>query len=246
MDTRTEKRELTVQLTQEELNTKTARLLEVLEEMDAEEERLDSYRKHSKGRVAVLEAESEKLRRIVRAKEEVRNVECYWEFDYAAQLARLYREDTGELICDRPLKASEMQLDLNIPEDEPQPTEDEPGVAVAAICYDPDAFDEAELQPDVMVSDILCDACAAPLTEPGRCLECRAQAACLQYFEANWEPAKLQKCKPKDLVEAWAEYAAGGEFAQVRIPVVEIALHATGAVRRGNWVMIKQRLTTGE
>lgn len=63
MAERTETRELACKLTVEELAVRRDRLIDVLDEVEAEEYKLDAFKKATKGRCSVLESERDKLRR---------------------------------------------------------------------------------------------------------------------------------------------------------------------------------------
>lgn len=228
MESRTEKRQLFVELSQEQLAEKRDQLIAVLDEIDAETAKLDAFKRESKGNTAVLEARLDGLRTAIKKRGVTKDVECVWEHDYTAQMARLRRTDTGEIIADRPLTSDDLQKDLPLTDEQ----QSEQSQAIAAIGFDGD-----ELEAEVLEST--CSNCEAPCAGEV-CRECEAAEACMMWALDNFEASESDKWSPRELSYAW-ETEAGKEYSGVRVPVVETIIEVTGAERRGRSVMVRRK-----
>lgn len=126
-----ETRELTVALTDKELQDRGDDLAAAVARADDQERYLEGRKKAWRDEKRELEAELERLRKegsalaeIVRTGKERRDVGCTWKYALSAGWAFLVRDDTGEQIQARQLKDDERQLTLGEPPyAEPTPEE---------------------------------------------------------------------------------------------------------------------------
>jgi hypothetical protein len=87
-------------------------------------------------------SDSRCLARKISTRQDMREVECEWQMDYANRLAKLFRTDTWEEVERRKLTADELQEELQFNQgDEESETEDSPAVCINDEC---DNFDKSE------------------------------------------------------------------------------------------------------
>lgn len=91
---------------------------EAMSAAELEIEQLQMQRKGLNGQIAALREQRNKLAHVLDTQRETRPVQCHWEADYAAGTTHCIREDTGEVIEQRPLTADETQVDLTFDGDE--------------------------------------------------------------------------------------------------------------------------------
>lgn len=107
------KRELPVALTGHELEVlgaEMARLIGICTRAKLEKQ---AYDKAAKGLIDQTEENYIEVAAKVAASTEERQVDCYWQYDSAHCLKRLFRCDTGEMVEELPMTSSDMQKDLN-------------------------------------------------------------------------------------------------------------------------------------
>jgi len=110
-------RDFPVELTQAEVMEAARALARIgtsLSELEAEKKTAMSRFKFSKSE---LETQRSELSKKVETGKELREVDCYWSFDYSHQCKRLFRNDTGDEVEVRSLTADELQMELEV-EDE--------------------------------------------------------------------------------------------------------------------------------
>ncbi len=97
---------------------------EAMSAAELEIEQLGMQRKGLNGQIAALREQRNKLAHVLDTQRETRPVQCHWEADYSAGVTTCVREDTGEVIEQRPLTPDETQVDLSFADDgetEPPP-----------------------------------------------------------------------------------------------------------------------------
>lgn len=121
----TESRKLTCQLTEHELLERGNEMAKTYMQVTA----LDLEKKRISAKIKPLDERIEQLVVIIDTKEEERDTECRWVFNWATGIKRLYRTDTGLELDSREIRAHERQqqfeLEMNdglaLAAEEPQP-----------------------------------------------------------------------------------------------------------------------------
>lgn len=110
---------LDVKLTQEQIEARRVEMEHKLDSLRTSRTKLKEEEESTKARLKFLKAEADaleakvwELRGITRSGKELQPVECRWSVDQAAGVARLVRQDTGEVVRERALQASERQVKL--------------------------------------------------------------------------------------------------------------------------------------
>ena len=110
---------LDVKLTPEQVEARRIEMEHKLDSLRSARTRLKEEEESTKARLKFLKAEADaleakvwELRGIARSGKELQPVECLWTIDQATGVARLVRQDTGEVVRERALLASERQVKL--------------------------------------------------------------------------------------------------------------------------------------
>ena len=145
MTIKTESRKLMCQLTEDELLRRGDEMAKTYMQVAA----LDLEKKRISAKIKPLDERIEALVVIIDTKEEERDTERRWVFDWALGVKRLYREDTGLELDFREIRAHERQQQLELetsrPDDglalgaeEPQPDEDNVCLNTGCLQYEVD------------------------------------------------------------------------------------------------------------
>ncbi|MDP1824922.1 MAG: hypothetical protein Q8L48_16820 [Archangium sp.] len=111
---KTEVKELPVKLQEHELLDRAAHLADCHAQLAEHDEHSKNVRKElAKGRSAI-ELRRAILSGVVKNKEELRDIRVAHQTDLTARVFREVREDTGEIISERPLRPEEMQRKLGL------------------------------------------------------------------------------------------------------------------------------------
>ena len=121
-----ETRPLRCVLTDAERIAAGRKLAEKCAELQRTEEERKSVASEYKARLDRMTAERNELADKVTSGEEVRRVACELVLDYDKLTAQCIREDTGEIIEERPLSEAEKQMQLPFDEATPAPESDSP------------------------------------------------------------------------------------------------------------------------
>ena len=109
-----EKRQLRVSFTPDEMLDMSRQLCDEIREQAKLTEELASIKSDYKGRLGDVTTKINELVAKVSAGCETRDVECEKHLDFAQNLARVVRLDTGEIVEERGLLTSERQLILEV------------------------------------------------------------------------------------------------------------------------------------
>lgn len=110
----TYKTELEVKLHPEEVHDYAKRLAAIEGEVASHEDHAKSVKADLAARAAALKAERSKVALKVRTEKELRQVPCTITAYWTTNRAVTSRDDTGEVISERPLTSSERQVAMNI------------------------------------------------------------------------------------------------------------------------------------
>lgn len=105
-----ETRNLVCQLTEHELIERGQELDQVLKDIAG----LIQERAAVNAKIKPKEQRVEKLVTIIDTKEEVREVECDWSFNWNSGVKTLYRSDTQEKLESKPITDAERQIQLEL------------------------------------------------------------------------------------------------------------------------------------
>jgi hypothetical protein len=90
---------------------------------EVEIEGLESQRKGLNGQIADLRERRRVLAHVIESGTEKRMVQCTWTADYGTGMTTCVRDDTGEVLAQRPLTAGDRQTNLlPVPPPVPAPT----------------------------------------------------------------------------------------------------------------------------
>ena len=103
---------LKVSLTEDELLQAGEDLANAIDEVNKLEDEKKALVEDFKARIAVHEATIAVKQRLVRNKNEYRNVECELTLNYTAQKAKLVRLDTKEVVSEREMTMEEKQMQM--------------------------------------------------------------------------------------------------------------------------------------
>jgi len=106
-------RSLKCELTDDERKDAALLLAQKLDEIGSLESELTSIKKSIQGKVALAEAEAGNAKAMVRDGYEIRSVDVQETMDYEEKSVRVIRLDTGEIIEDRKMSATELQMELD-------------------------------------------------------------------------------------------------------------------------------------
>ena len=105
-----EQRELECQLTAAEFEDRSTKMSEA----ELLIEQLKDKRRGLNGQIADASAERGRLAHIIDTRREMRAVDCAWVDDYAHNVKRLIRQDTGAEVDTRPMTAADLQGTLSL------------------------------------------------------------------------------------------------------------------------------------
>lgn len=103
---------LKCELSPKEVADRADRAANLLADRDSKEEEMKAAQKHARGIIETIDAEVRALSGEVRSKATYRQVECERRYDWDAGTYREVRVDTGEVLFERPLNASERQMEF--------------------------------------------------------------------------------------------------------------------------------------
>lgn len=109
---RTEIRSLKCELTRPEIAARAEQVSMMIGDRDTLEKARKVADGQAKEEIKALDESMYLLARTVREKAEYRDIECSWVRNDAAKLFSLVRDDTGEVIFERPLSSEEQQVHL--------------------------------------------------------------------------------------------------------------------------------------
>lgn len=115
----TETRSLKCDLTEEELLQAGEDLAKAIDEARTLEEQRKSVNEDFKAKIAAEEAEITIKQRLVRNKNEFRNVQCELTLNYTTQKAVSIRTDTKEVVQERYMSYEEKQMKIDFDKDKP-------------------------------------------------------------------------------------------------------------------------------
>lgn len=101
--------ELPVPLTQDEIRLKGGELAAMLSDYASVEEEKKSAAKELSDKLKDIRRRMDQLGREVRTGEELRQVPCYEDKDFASNTVRIVRRDTHEVVRIRPMRPDEHQ-----------------------------------------------------------------------------------------------------------------------------------------
>lgn len=107
-----ENRNLVCILTDDELDLARDEIARVTSEQERLEDEKKSVTSSYKDKIDRCVLDMRTIARKITTKQEVRGVECVWEFDYRKAMATLIRPDTGEVVDKRAMTAEELQYKL--------------------------------------------------------------------------------------------------------------------------------------
>src|SRR3972149_385804 len=107
-------RQLSCQLTREEVEERARESAQLLERRDQFEDELKSAQKSGKARLTEMEAELRRLATEVRDRAVLRLTQCERRLDYDAGTVSEVRGDTGEVIQTRKMTDDEKQRELDL------------------------------------------------------------------------------------------------------------------------------------
>lgn len=103
---------LSVELTENEWRERSVELAATSVEITKVEDEKKAYDQSAKSKIDQLNVKRKLLADAVHTRKENRDIECQWSHDYRSGKALLIRADTGEIIKERDLSASELQLPI--------------------------------------------------------------------------------------------------------------------------------------
>lgn len=104
---------LNVELTEEEFKGHAVELAKLMGERDRIESNLQSMRSQFKAQIDEATAKINRERSLVQTGREWRDVQCVMTLDYDTKRVITARQDTGEVVEDRGMYVSEMQVEMN-------------------------------------------------------------------------------------------------------------------------------------
>lgn len=107
-------RQCRVKLKREEIEERAARAAQLLADRDAKEAEQKAAAKHAKAIVDGIDSELRRVSEEVRSGETYRDVECTRTFDLRTKRLTETRNDTREIIFERPLTEGECQAELDL------------------------------------------------------------------------------------------------------------------------------------
>ena len=114
MDREYIKRDLPVTLTETEILSKARELAKFQQDKVSFEEQGKSAAATYKDKIAGTQLSINMLSRDITNGYEHREVDCYWESNYATRTKNLFRTDTGESVKTETISASEMQKEMDL------------------------------------------------------------------------------------------------------------------------------------
>lgn len=114
MDTKTETRALTCELSEAELIARGDEMAKTYIQVAA----LDMQKKRITAQIKPLDERIEELVTIIDTKQEERKVKCEWQYEWALGVKRLFRTDTYEQIDSDTIRESERQQHLRLTNEE--------------------------------------------------------------------------------------------------------------------------------
>lgn len=105
-------RDLRVPLTQEEVDTRTEQLLELLNKVDHVREEQKRVASHARSTIKEMEQEAGQLRRDLYDRSELRPIDCEERWIYRTGVVQVVRTDTGKAVDERPMTTDERQEQL--------------------------------------------------------------------------------------------------------------------------------------
>ncbi len=108
----TEKRQFVVDLNEKEIATYSNELARVTSEQERLEDEKKSVTSGYKDKIDRLFLDMRTLARKISTKQEMRDIDCEWNFNYRQAMADLIRTDTGEVVAKRAMTAQELQMEL--------------------------------------------------------------------------------------------------------------------------------------
>ena len=113
-DTKTDTLRLECTLTDKERLAYSKLLAEEISAKKRAEDELERFRKQQNATISGNDAQINLLSEKLNTGREFRDVECTIELNFATNTATITRNDTGELVKERPLKESERQESLEV------------------------------------------------------------------------------------------------------------------------------------
>ncbi|KAF0218817.1 MAG: hypothetical protein FD174_2600 [Geobacteraceae bacterium] len=131
--TNTFRRELPCILSREEKASYSDELARLTQEQAELKDRKKEITAEYKAKIDACTSQSRVIARKISTGKEMRDVECYWEFDYPRCVKSLIRADTFEPIETKTLTGEELQKQLNFEQEEAAETEADGAIDVVNI-----------------------------------------------------------------------------------------------------------------
>jgi hypothetical protein len=96
----------------EEKTEMAGEMAQAINEKESAEQKLKEVQKGIKAEIEACQTRINTLSRHYSAGHTYRNCPCDVEYDFTEKQVRTYREDTGELVASRPIKANELQIEI--------------------------------------------------------------------------------------------------------------------------------------